>query len=204
MSSPLADSRTEIVPELVLASASPRRRELLAQLGVHFTVRVSEVDERVLAGESPEAYVTRLARAKASAVAAQDATLPVLGADTTVVVEGRILGKPADAADALAMLRALSGREHRVLTAVALVHDGRVEDALSATRVWFRARDDDMLARYVATGEPLDKAGAYGIQGLGAALVTRIDGSYTGVVGLPVAETVDLLRAAGVGIWRHA
>lgn len=204
MASPSTDSLPGVAPELVLASASPRRRELLLQIGVRHCVRVADVDESVLPGEAPEAYVCRLACAKAQAVAARDDSLPVLGADTTVVIDGRILGKPADADDALAMLQSLSGREHRVLTAVALCRSGRIMEALSVTRVWFRARDDEMLARYVASGEPLDKAGAYGIQGLGAALVTRIDGSYSGVVGLPLAETVDLLHAAGVGTWRHA
>jgi len=188
----------------VLASASPRRRELLAQIGVRHIVRVAGIDETHLPHESPAAYVERLAAAKSRAVYAIDPRLPVLGADTTVVIGDRVLGKPHDVADAVTMLQLLSGREHRVLTAVALCVAGEVRVATSVTRVWFRERDDELLARYAATGEPLDKAGAYGIQGLGAALVTRIDGSYSGVVGLPLAETVDLLRAAGIGIWRDA
>lgn len=189
-------------PDLVLASASPRRRELLAQAGVRHVVRVAGVDESVLPGETPETYVERLARAKAQAVLPQAGALPVLGADTTVVLDGDILGKPADAGEALAMLRRLSGREHRVLTAVAVCRGARLLSRLSVTRVWFRALDEAHLRRYVATGEPLDKAGAYGIQGFGAALVTRIDGSYTGVVGLPLAETIDLLDAFGVPCWQ--
>lgn len=186
--------------DLILASASPRRRELLAQIGVRHRVQAADVDETVRSGEAAEDYVLRLARAKAGALPAGD--VPVLGADTSVVVDGRVLGKPADDADARAMLRRLSGREHQVLSAVALCHGDRVEARLSVTRVWFRMADDALIERYVASGEPRDKAGAYGIQGLGGALVTRIDGSYTGVVGLPLAETVDLLQAFNVPFWR--
>jgi septum formation protein len=189
-------------PDLVLASASPRRRELLAQIGVRHAVIVADVDELVIAGEAPAAYVERLACAKARAVDARGglpgAPLPVLGADTTVVIDGCILGKPDDAGDAARILRLLSGREHQVLTAVAVCRGDRLLSRVSTTRVWFRDLDDARIARYIATGEPLDKAGAYGIQGFGAALVARIDGSYTGVVGLPLAETADLLDAFGV------
>lgn len=186
--------------DLVLASASPRRRELLTQIGVRHRVQAADVDETLRAGEAAEDYVLRLARAKAGALPAGG--LPVLGADTSVVVDGRVLGKPVDDADARAMLRCLSGREHQVLSAVALCHGERVEARLSVTRVWFRMIDDALVDRYVASGEPRDKAGAYGIQGLGGALVARIDGSYTGVVGLPLAETVDLLQAFNVPFWR--
>lgn len=186
--------------DLILASASPRRRELLAQIGVRHRVQAADVDETVLSGEAAEDYVLRLARAKAGALPAGD--VPVLGADTSVVVDGRVLGKPVDDADARAMLRRLSGREHQVLSAVALCHGERIEARLSVTRVWFRVVDNALIERYVASGEPRDKAGAYGIQGLGGALVTRIDGSYTGVVGLPLAETVDLLQAFNVPFWR--
>lgn len=188
--------------DLVLASASPRRRELLAQVGVRAEVRVADVDESVRPGEAPAAYVQRLALAKAQAVLPQAGGLPVLGADTTVVVDDDILGKPVDAADAARLLRRLSGREHRVLTAVALCTAGRHALRLSDTRVRFRVLDEDLVARYVASGEPLDKAGGYGIQGLGAALVTHLTGSYTGVVGLPLAETVDLLAEFNVPYWR--
>lgn len=193
--------------DLVLASASPRRRELLEQVGVHYRVAVADIDETPLAGEDPAAYVARLALAKARAVLAQAGGLPVLGADTTVVIDGEVLGKPRDAVDAAAMLARLSGREHRVLTAVALVQfdalwDERKAVRVSDTRVRFRRLTDAVIARYVASGEPMDKAGAYGIQGLGGALVARIEGSYTGVVGLPLGETIDLLDAFSVPYWR--
>lgn len=199
--------------DLVLASASPRRRELLTQIGVRHRVQVADVDESLLAGETPEDYVRRLARAKAGAVLRllqagsgpdrEAGDLPVLGADTTVVIDGDVLGKPADAGEAMAMLQRLSGREHRVLTAVALVAAGRESVRLSDTRVRFRQLSAAVIERYVATGEPLDKAGAYGIQGLGGALVAEIAGSYTGVVGLPLGETIDLLDAFSVPYWRH-
>ena len=188
--------------DLVLASASPRRRELLAQVGVRARVEVADIDESVRPDEQPAAYVRRLALGKARAVAARAGGLPVLGADTSVVVDGVVLGKPADAPAAAAMLRQLSGRAHRVLTAVALYADGREDWRLSDTQVWFRDLDDGLIGRYVASGEPLDKAGGYGIQGLGGALVTRLEGSYTGVVGLPLAETIDLLQAFHVPFWR--
>ncbi|MFZ5757887.1 MAG: Maf family protein [Pseudomonadota bacterium] len=199
------------VPDLVLASASPRRRELLSQIGVRHVVRVADIDESVRAGETPADYVRRLAEAKARAVLARlpagEAHLPVLGADTTVVIGNELLGKPAGAADAARMLALLSGREHRVLTAVALARrdalwDERCLVKLSDTAVRFRTLDAGTIARYVATGEPLDKAGGYGIQGAGGALVQTITGSYTGVVGLPLGETVDLLDAFAVPYWR--
>lgn len=196
-------------PDLVLASASPRRRELLAQVGVApVLVQVADVDETPQSGEDPAAYVCRLALAKARAVAARrrqagEPSLPVLGADTTVVLAGELLGKPADAGDARAMLARLSGREHDVLTAVALVAGDREEVRLSRTRVRFRPLSADAVARYVASGEPMDKAGGYGIQRLGGALVAHIEGSYTGVVGLPLGETIDLLDAFSVPYWRR-
>lgn len=186
--------------DIILASASPRRRELLAQIGVRHRVQAADVDETLRSGEAATDYVLRLARAKAGAMPGGD--LPVLGADTSVVVDGRVFGKPSDDADARAMLRCLSGREHQVISAVALCHGERIETRLSVTRVWFRTIDNALIDRYVASGEPRDKAGAYGIQGLGGALVARIDGSYTGVVGLPLAETVDLLQAFNVPFWR--
>lgn len=194
--------------DLILASASPRRRELLAQVGVRARVQVADVDETALPGETPADYVSRLALAKARAVRSRrrqagDVELPVLGADTTVVIDGQLLAKPADAADAGAMLARLSGREHEVLTAVALVAGDREAVRLSRTRVRFRALGAAAIARYVASGEPMDKAGGYGIQGLGGALVDRIDGSYTGVVGLPLGETIDLLDEFSVPYWRR-
>lgn len=198
-----------VQPDLVLASASPRRRELLAQVGVHrVRVQVADVDETPLPGEDPAAYVSRLALAKARAVAARrrqagEPALPVLGADTTVVLAGELLGKPADAGEAGAMLARLSGREHEVLTAVALVAGDREAVRLCRTRVRFRPLAADAIARYVESGEPMDKAGGYGIQGLGGALVAHIEGSYTGVVGLPLGETIDLLDAFSVPYWRR-
>jgi septum formation protein len=182
---------------IVLASASPRRREILAQLGVAFEVIASGVDEAILAGEAPRAYAARVARDKALDVARERAGF-VLGADTIVEIDGRALGKPQGDDDACAMLRSLSGRSHHVSTAIALCAGGRVVgERLVTTRVDFRALSEAMIARYVATGEGRDKAGSYAIQGLGAGLVTAIEGSYGNVVGLPAAETVDLLLEHG-------
>lgn len=193
------------MPLLYLASRSPRRRELLAQIGVVPQLVDVEVDETPLPGEAPPAYVERLARAKAAAGAAQLADAGVLaadavvmGADTTVVIDGCILGKPADASEAGAMLARLAGRTHQVFTGVAVASSGRVSARLSCTDVTFAELDSATIARYCATGEPLDKAGAYGIQGRAAAFVRRIDGSYSGVVGLPLYDTAQLLRAAGI------
>jgi septum formation protein len=189
---------------LVLASASPRRREILGQLGVAFRVIPSGIDERLLDGESPEAHVQRLAREKAAEVRQRleaEATQPVvLAADTIVLIDTLVLGKPQDDADGLRMLQLLSGRTHRVLTALALCEVGGAfrHAALFATDVTFRALDEQSAAAYVASGEGRDKAGSYAIQGLGAGLVLRIAGSYTNVVGMPAAETIDLLKLAGV------
>jgi septum formation protein len=184
---------------LYLASSSPRRRELLEQIGVHYTVCPVDVPERAHPGEAPEEYVLRLALAKARAGrAALGAPAPVLGADTAVVVEETILGKPRDRADALAMLARLSGRDHRVLSGVALVEGEREESRLSVTRVRFRALAPGEAAAYWASGEPADKAGAYAIQGLAAVFVERIEGSYSGVMGLPLFETAELLERFGV------
>ena len=192
---------TARAPALLLASRSPRRADLLRTLGVEFRLVDVEVDETPGRHEAPDAYVRRLAREKARAgqAAAPAASPPVLAADTTVVLDGEILGKPLDDADARAMLARLAGRPHEVLTGVAVL-DGRglLVDTVVATRVRFRALTPAEIAAYVASGEPLDKAGAYGIQGLGGALVERIEGSYSNVVGLPLAETLALLDAAGV------
>jgi septum formation protein len=183
---------------LVLASQSPRRRELLEQLGLALEVRPAHADETVLPGEAPRAYVLRVAREKARAV---DGPL-VLGADTAVVLHGEVLGKPAGAEDARRMLRALSGTVHEVLTAVCVRRAGPalgIElDAVVSTRVRFAALSPAEIDWYVATGEPLDKAGAYAIQGAGGAFVLGVDGSVSNVVGLPLAETADLLRRAGL------
>lgn len=192
---------------LCLASASPRRRELLRQIGVPHEVEPADLDERVLPGELPADYVVRLAQAKAERVftmrrARGAADLPVLGADTTVTLGERILGKPQDEAELQRMLGALSDREHVVCSAVALVDGSGVRSALVSTRVRFRALEPTEISRYWQSGEPCDKAGGYAIQGLGAVFVTGIEGSYSGVVGLPLAETAALLRAAGVPIWQ--
>ena len=182
---------------LVLASGSPRRRELLAAAGFVFDVSAVEVDERRTNGEAPAAYVERLARAKAHAAAAQrEPGTAVLGADTVVVVDDEVLGKPRDAADATRMLRLLSGRAHEVVTGVAVVCHGRTISRVERTTVWFRPMSDRDIAWYVASGEPMDKAGAYAIQALASRFIPRIDGSYSNVVGLPVAAIVALLEQA--------
>jgi septum formation protein len=186
-------------PVLHLASTSPRRREILAALNLDFTVVRADVDETPLDGEAPEEMVLRLAVAKAEAAAIGPGHLS-LGADTAVVIDGRILGKPADEADCLAMLAALSGRGHMVVTGVALGGADGTRTALSTTNVYFREISRDEALAYWQSGEPRDKAGAYAIQGLGGAFVERIEGSYSGVVGLPVFETVALLNKAGLGL----
>lgn len=187
-------------PPLVLASTSPRRREILATLGLQFTVQHVDVDEVCLAGETPEQMVLRLAAAKADAAVA-DAQSLVLGADTVVVVDDRILGKPADEAEALSMLQRLSGRAHAVLTGVALHGPQGTRTALAVTDVYFRDISQEEAHAYWQSGEPCDKAGAYAVQGLGGAFVERIEGSYSGVVGLPVFETLQLLSAAGLDLF---
>jgi septum formation protein len=171
---------------LVLASQSPRRREILTQAGIAFVVRTAEVDESPLSGEPPVDYVCRLAELKALAVP-RAAEETVLGADTTVVVDGEILGKPADAEDARRMLRLLAGRSHEVITGIALCGPAGVVRDWAATRVWFDPMSDAAIDAYVASGEPMDKAGAYAIQGLAAKYIGRIEGCYFNVVGLPVA-----------------
>ncbi len=192
-------------PHIYLASRSPRRGELLAQIGVRHTVLPSDVDESVLPGEAPEHYVMRVAREKARVCVERIAgeglpPLPVLAADTAVCIDGVILGKPADDAHAAAMLRALRDRWHAVHTAVALAQGGRVEVMLSSTQVELAPLTDAEIAAYAASGEPCDKAGGYGIQGLAGAFVRRIEGSYTGVMGLPVHETAQLLKRFGVEV----
>jgi septum formation protein len=196
---------------LVLASASPRRRELLAQAGYAFKVHPAHIPEEPLAGEDPIAYVVRLAREKAEAVFHEltegttrhgkeggEGRLAVLGADTTVTVDKQILGKPEDAADAARMLRLLSGRTHRVMTGVALKTAERVEAAAEVTGVRFLTLRDEEIAAYVASGEPMDKAGAYAIQGRAARWIPRIEGCYFNVVGLPLALVCALLEGAGI------
>jgi septum formation protein len=190
-----------VSPVLRLASQSPRRRELLAQIGVPHAVAVPDVDEATRAGEAVAAYVERVARAKAEAIWRQLQDLPVLGADTTVVLDGRSLGKPRDRADGLAMLAALAGREHQVLTSVALVTAAGTRCLTSCSTVRMRASCDAERDRYWDTGEPCDKAGGYAIQGLGAVFIESLQGSYSGVMGLPLFETAQLLAAARVACW---
>ena len=186
---------------VTLASASSRRATLLRQIGVEHVVRPAELDESCHAGESPEAYTRRLAQAKASLAWRADPRRPALAADTAVVVGSELFGKPADLTDCLRMLTALSGRTHRVLTAVAVRSEAGLDGALSVSEVTFRALLPGEGERYWATGEPRGKAGGYAIQGLAAAFISRINGSYSGVMGLPLAETAALLARAGVRIW---
>lgn len=188
---------------LCLASASPRRRELLASIGVAAEVRPVDIDETPLAEESPEAYVLRLAREKAAA-GGRLTRLPTLGSDTAVVCEGRILGKPADRTEAAEMLRLLSGRAHQVLTAVAVTGPAGLLDACVTTRVCMRRIEEREMTAYWATGEPVDKAGGYAIQGLAAIFVERIEGSHSAVVGLPLYETAQLLSRQGIRLWNGA
>jgi septum formation protein len=185
-------------PRIVLASQSPRRRELLAQIGIPHEVRPADVDESVLPGEEPLPHVERLARAKAHALAEREPHTVVVAADTIVVVDGRILGKPTGDAHAREMLGALSGRTHTVHTAVAVARGDVTLSAVESVAVTFHPLTDADIAASVATGEPHDKAGAYGIQGYGAVLVERIEGDYFAVMGLPLARLVRLLGEVGV------
>jgi septum formation protein len=178
---------------IILASSSPRRAALLRAAGVAFEVAPPDVDESLRGGENAEQYVRRLAVAKAEAGARGQPGRVVLGADTTVVLDGAVMAKPADEADAASMLRALSGRTHEVITGVALAGPAGTLEAAAVTAVTLRALTDEEISQYVATREPMDKAGAYAIQGRAAAFVSRVDGSYTNVVGLPVALVCGLL-----------
>lgn len=193
---------------LYLASGSPRRRELLTQVGVPFTAISADIDETPLTDEAPLDYVERLARSKALAgreqLLAREPGAPacVLGADTAVVLDGQILGKPQSEADALSMLQRLSGREHEVLTAIAVLDGQRLESRVVRSRVRFRSISDQEAAAYWASGEPRDKAGGYGIQGLGAVFVAGLNGSYSAVVGLPLCETCELLGHFGIPCWQ--
>jgi septum formation protein len=192
-----------------LASGSPRRRALLKQIGVPFQVLSVAVDESIAPAETPAAYVSRLAEAKADAgrrqaLARGSPPRPVLAADTAVVIDGEILGKPNDCGDAQRMLRLLSGRSHEVLTAVALATEGRLTSCISRSEVRFREISALEAREYWNTGEPRDKAGAYAIQGHGAVFVADLNGSYSGVMGLPLYETAEFLRLAGVPRWRPA
>jgi septum formation protein len=183
--------------KIILASRSPRRVELLAQLGVQCEIVPADIDESTLTGEDPALYVQRLAKAKALAIAATyaDSGIPILAADTTVALGQDILGKPENAEEAMAMLSRLSGSVHLVHTAVAVYQAGEVHSLLNTTRVEMMQVPKHVLQDYVASGEPMDKAGAYGIQGRAGAWISRIDGSYSGVMGLPLHETAQLLHA---------
>lgn len=189
---------------IYLASASPRRRELLQQIGVPFRVVGASVDEVPITHEAPDSYVARLAAAKADAgweLAQELGQAPVLAADTAVVLGAKILGKPADRLEAEDMLRQLSGRSHHVLTAVALRTSSGLDARISRSLVTFRAIDDAEARAYWETGEPVDKAGAYAVQGRAAVFIKELRGSYSGVMGLPLFETAQLLAAAGVRPW---
>jgi len=186
---------------LILASASPRRRQLLEFIGLGFAVVPAEADETPFAGEDPSTYASRAARDKALEVAARHPGRLVLGADTVVEVDREILGKPASADDAASMLRRLSGRSHLVHTALALVVDGRLHEVVDSARVEFVQLTDELIRWYVATGEPTDKAGAYAIQGLGGLLVSRVDGSPHTVVGLPLHRLPELFAAHDLDFW---
>jgi septum formation protein len=182
---------------IVLASGSPRRRQLLEMLRIPFRVLAPDVDEHVLAGEAPAAYVTRLSRVKAEAVASRAPGDVILAADTTVVLDGAIFEKPTSPDDAVRMLSLLQGRTHEVMTSVAVMRDSEIAQALDVSRVTFRPADEATLRAYAATGEPLDKAGAYAIQGLGAPLIDRVEGDFFGVMGLPLRLALDLLGRFG-------
>ena len=184
-------------PRVVLASSSPRRRELLTLIGVRHAVRAADIDETPYAGEIPRAHAERLAREKTTAVAELEHDAVVIGADTIVVVDGDILGKPRDERDAAVMLRRLSGRTHMVLTAVAVARGRRLVSGVEPVDVTFRRLTDDDITRYIATREPMDKAGAYGIQGFGATIVERVDGDYFAVMGLALGLMVRLMAQLG-------
>jgi septum formation protein len=185
-------------PRVVLASSSPRRRELLTLIGISHEVAPADIDESYLPGELPAAHAERLAREKAAVVAVRAPDAVTIGADTIVVVDGDVLGKPQDAAHAAEMLRRLSGRSHRVITAVAAVWRGATASAVEEVVVTFRPLSEGEIATYIATGEPMDKAGAYGIQGYGATIVERVDGDYFAVMGLALNRLVRLLERLGL------
>ena len=185
-------------PRVILASQSPRRRELLALVGIAHEVRPADIDESYLPHEQPPPHTERLAREKAATLAALHPDAVVIGADTIVVIDGGLLGKPADEAEARRMLAVLSGRTHTVHTAVAVARAHRLVSGIESVEVTFRPLSTEQIAAYVATGEPMDKAGAYGIQGYGATLVERIHGDYFAVMGLALGRLVELLRTVGV------
>jgi septum formation protein len=183
---------------IILASQSPRRRELLALIGIPHEVMPADIDESVLPDESPPAHAERLAREKAEVISAREPAAVVIGSDTIVVLDGDILGKPADQAEAARTLARLSGRTHTVFTAVAVAHDGRTVSGVESVEVTFRPLTASQIESYIATGEPMDKAGAYGIQGYGAVIVERVHGDYFAVMGLALGRLVGLLEELGV------
>jgi septum formation protein len=183
-------------PKVILASQSPRRRELLTLIGIPHEVRPADIDERLMPGESPRTHAERLAREKARAVASPEAV--IIGSDTIVVVDGVVLGKPRDDADGARMLRRLSGRTHTVITAIAVAWQGRVESDVEEVAVTFHALTEEQITAYLVTGEPMDKAGAYGIQGFGATIVARVDGDYFAVMGLPLQLLVRTCARIGL------
>jgi septum formation protein len=185
-------------PRIILASQSPRRRDLLTLIGIRHDVLPADLDETMLPGEEPAAHAERLARAKAEQLARQHPDAVVVGSDTIVVIDDVVLGKPRDAAEARRMLRQLSGRSHTVMTAVAVARGGRTVSAVELVGVTFRSLSDAEIDAYIDTGEPMDKAGAYGIQGYGAVIVERIEGDYFAVMGLALGVLVKLLREVGV------
>jgi septum formation protein len=183
---------------VILASQSPRRRELLTLVGITHEVQPADIDETYLAGEKPAPHAERLARGKCGVIAAREPDALVIGSDTIVVVDGDVLGKPENASDAAHMLRRLSGRSHLVVTAVAVAWRGETRSAVEEVNVTFHSLSDDDIAAYIATREPMDKAGAYGIQGYGATIVERVDGDYFAVMGLPLQLLVRVLRERGI------
>lgn len=185
-------------PRIILASQSPRRRDLLTLIGIPHDVFPADIDETLLPGEDPAVHAERLARAKAEGLARRHPEAVVVGSDTIVVIDDVVLGKPRDVADARQMLRRLSGRSHTVMTAVAVARDGQTVSAVELVGVTFRALSESEIDAYIQTGEPMDKAGAYGIQGFGAVIVERVDGDYFAVMGLALGRLVKLLREVGL------
>lgn len=183
---------------VILASQSPRRRELLTLVGITHEVQPADIDETYLAGEKPAPHAERLARGKCAVIAEREPDALVIGSDTIVVVDGEVLGKPKDEGDAAHMLRRLSGRTHIVVTAVAVAWRGQTKSAVEEVNVTFHSLSDDDIAAYIATREPMDKAGAYGIQGFGATIVERVDGDYFAVMGLPLQLVIRELRELGI------
>ena len=191
------------VPQIILASSSPRRERILRDIGIRFIKCPADIDESVLPGEKPDKYVRRMAEAKAKKIAKQEKHKPVLGADTIVLIDGRILGKPKNREQALRYITLLSNRTHSVLTSVALVCSDRCESIVARAEVTFRKISKREAILYWETGEPKDKAGGYGIQGVGGIFIDRIEGGHGTVIGLPVLETEKLLRLFNVETWRN-